>query len=42
MELYLMDENFVHIYDRKTSEPFTIPKETDELGLVSLPHTWIV
>jgi lipopolysaccharide transport system ATP-binding protein len=42
MDLYIMDENFIHIYDRKSSEPFTIPKETVELGLVNLPHKWIV
>jgi ABC-type polysaccharide/polyol phosphate transport system ATPase subunit len=42
MEVYLMDENFMHIYDTKASEPFTIPKETVELGLINLPHTWKV
>lgn len=40
-EIYLMDDHFVHIYDRKTSEPFTIPKETDELGMINMPHRWI-
>lgn len=42
MEVYLMDENFVHIYDTKASEHFTIPKETVELGLINLPHIWKV
>jgi hypothetical protein len=42
LEVYIMDENFVHIYDRKTSVPFTIPKETVELGMVNLPHKWTV
>lgn len=41
-EVYMMDENFMHIYDKKASEPFTIPKETVELGLVNLPHKWII
>lgn len=42
LEIYTMDEGFVHIYDRKSSVPFTIPKETLELGLMNIPYRWIV
>jgi ABC-type polysaccharide/polyol phosphate transport system ATPase subunit len=40
LEVYTMDEQFVHIYDRKASQPFTIPKETIELGLINIPYEW--
>jgi ABC-type polysaccharide/polyol phosphate transport system ATPase subunit len=42
LKVHIMDENFVHIYDTKPSSPFTIPKETLELGFVNLPHRWII
>lgn len=42
VEIYVMDEQFVHIYDKKASDPFTIPKESVELGFLNLPYKWIV
>ncbi len=42
VEIYTMDEQFVHIYDKKASVPFTIPKETVELGLMNIPYKWTV
>jgi lipopolysaccharide transport system ATP-binding protein len=41
VDIFAMDEKFVHIYDRKASDPFTIPKESVEPGLLNLPHRWI-
>ncbi|TNF56435.1 ABC transporter ATP-binding protein [bacterium] len=41
VDIFTMDEDFVHIYDRKASDPFTIPKESVEPGLLNLPHKWI-
>jgi lipopolysaccharide transport system ATP-binding protein len=41
VDIFAMDEEFVHIYDRKASDPFTIPKESVEPGLLNLPHKWI-
>jgi ABC-type polysaccharide/polyol phosphate transport system ATPase subunit len=40
IEVYIMDENFVHVYDQKASDHFTVPKESTELGFVNLPHKW--
>jgi lipopolysaccharide transport system ATP-binding protein len=42
MEVYLMDEHFVHVYDRKASSPFIIPKESPELGFLNIPYQWTV
>jgi len=39
-KVYIMDENFVHIFDTKASSPFTIPKESPELGFVNIPYRW--
>jgi ABC-type polysaccharide/polyol phosphate transport system ATPase subunit/MoaA/NifB/PqqE/SkfB family radical SAM enzyme len=42
VEVYTMDEQFVHIYDRKVSTPFTVPKESVELGFLNIPYEWII
>ena len=42
MEVYVMDEHFVHIYDRKASSPFIVPKESPELGFLNIPYKWTV
>jgi ABC-type polysaccharide/polyol phosphate transport system ATPase subunit len=42
MEVYLMDEHFVHIYDRKASAPFIFQKESPELGFLNIPYKWTV
>jgi lipopolysaccharide transport system ATP-binding protein len=42
VEVYTMDEQFVHIYDRKVSTPFTVPKESVELGFLNIPYEWIM
>lgn len=42
VEVYTMDAQFVHIYDRKVSVPFTIPKESVELGFLNMPYKWII
>jgi ABC-type polysaccharide/polyol phosphate transport system ATPase subunit len=41
-EVYAMDDKFVHIYDLKATSPFTIPKETLELGLLNIPYKWTI
>lgn len=40
VEVYAMDDKFVHIFDLKPSHSFTVPKETVELGFVNLPYKW--
>ena len=40
VKVYTMDESFVHIFDSKASSPFTIPKESPELGFVNMPYHW--
>ncbi|MDH5202644.1 MAG: ABC transporter ATP-binding protein [Nitrospirota bacterium] len=42
VEVYTMDDKFVHIFDLKPSPSFTIPKETVELGFMNLPYKWII
>ncbi len=42
VEVYAMDDKFVHIFDLKPSPSFTIPKETVELGFMNLPYKWII
>ncbi len=42
VDVYAMDDNFVHIFNMKASEPFIIPKESIELGLLNLPHKWLI
>jgi ABC-type glutathione transport system ATPase component len=42
VEIYAMDEQFVHIFDMKATPPFTIPKESIELGLLNIPYKWTI
>ncbi len=42
LRIHVMDENFVHKYDTKATEPFTVPKESIEPGFVNLPYKWIM
>ncbi|OGW41302.1 MAG: hypothetical protein A2Y97_06780 [Nitrospirae bacterium RBG_13_39_12] len=41
VEVYTMDNKFVHIFDLKPSPSFTVAKESPELGFINLPHKWI-
>ncbi len=41
IDIFTMDEQFVHIFDRKTSSSFTILKESIEPGIMNLSHKWI-
>jgi len=40
IDIYAMDEQFVHVFDMKASDPFTIPKESVELGFINIPYRW--
>ena len=42
VDIYAMDEKFVQIFDLKATPPFTVPKETIELGFLNLPYKWTV
>ncbi|MDA8105531.1 MAG: polysaccharide ABC transporter ATP-binding protein [Nitrospiraceae bacterium] len=42
LRIHVMDENFVHKYDTKATEPFTVPKEGMEPGFINLPYRWTV
>ena len=42
IEAFAFDEEGVYWYDRKEALPVTIPRETIELGIINLPHEWIV
>jgi ABC-type polysaccharide/polyol phosphate transport system ATPase subunit len=42
IEAFAFDEEGVYWYDRKEALPVTIPRETIEIGIVDLPHEWIV
>lgn len=39
---YILDESMLHIYDTKDSLPFNIPKDSIEVGIVEIPHRWII
>lgn len=42
IETYAFDEELVYVYDRKEAPPVTIPRDSIELGVVDLPHRWII
>jgi ABC-type polysaccharide/polyol phosphate transport system ATPase subunit len=42
IEAFAFDEEGVYWYDRKEALPVTIPRETIEIGIMDLPHEWIV
>ncbi|GAB4419285.1 MAG: ABC transporter ATP-binding protein [Thermodesulfovibrionales bacterium] len=42
VEIYAMDEQFVHIFDMKATSPFIIPKESVELGFINIPYKWTI
>ncbi|MEW6714126.1 MAG: polysaccharide ABC transporter ATP-binding protein [Nitrospirota bacterium] len=42
VEAFAFDEEGVYWYDRKEAPPVKIPRESIEIGIVNLPHEWIV
>lgn len=42
VELYAMDDRFVHVFDMKVSDPFTVPKESVEMGFINIPYKWTI
>jgi hypothetical protein len=42
LNIHVMDEQFVHIYDTKSTSYFTVPKESIEPGFINLPYQWTI
>jgi ABC-type polysaccharide/polyol phosphate transport system ATPase subunit len=42
LNIHVMDEQFVHIYDSKATSYFTVPKESIEPGFINLPYRWTI
>ncbi|MEF9426655.1 MAG: polysaccharide ABC transporter ATP-binding protein [Candidatus Mariimomonas ferrooxydans] len=42
IEAFVFDEEGVYWYDRKEALPVKIPRESIEIGIVNLPHEWII
>lgn len=42
IEAFAFDEKGVYVYDSKEALPITIPRESIEVGIVDLPHEWII
>jgi ABC-type polysaccharide/polyol phosphate transport system ATPase subunit len=42
VEVYTMDDKFVHIFDLKPSPSFSVAKESPELGFMNLPYKWVI
>jgi ABC-type polysaccharide/polyol phosphate transport system ATPase subunit len=42
LRIHIMDERFIHIYDSRTTSPFTIPKESVEPGFINIPYKWTI
>jgi len=42
IEAFVFDEEAVYWYDRKEALPFKVPRQSLELGIVDLPHQWII
>ena len=42
IEAFIFDEEGVYWYDRKEGSPIKIPRDSIELGIVNLPHEWII
>lgn len=42
IEVFAFDEDGVYVYDSKEALPITIPRESIEVGIVDLPHEWII
>ncbi len=42
LNIHVMDEQFVHIYDSKATSYFTIPKESVEPGFINIPYRWTI
>ncbi len=42
IEVFAFDEEGVYWYDRKEALPITIPRESIEIGILDLPHEWII
>ncbi len=42
LNIHAMDEQFIHIYDSKSTPYFTIPKESIEPGFINIPYRWTI
>lgn len=42
IEALVFDEEVVYWYDRKEAPPITIPRASIEVGILDLPHKWII
>lgn len=42
IEAIVFDKEGVYIFHRKEATPITIPRDSIELGVVDLPHRWII
>ncbi|MEE8423744.1 MAG: ABC transporter ATP-binding protein, partial [Thermodesulfobacteriota bacterium] len=42
IEAFVFDEKAVYVYDSKEALPIIIPRESIEVGIVDLPHEWII
>ncbi len=42
LNIHVMDEQFVHIYDSKATAYFTVPKESVEPGFINMPYRWTI
>jgi ABC-type polysaccharide/polyol phosphate transport system ATPase subunit len=42
LNIHVMDEQFVHIYDSKSTSYFTVPKESIEPGFINMPYRWTI
>ncbi|MGE5238953.1 MAG: ABC transporter ATP-binding protein [Chloroflexota bacterium] len=41
-EAFAFDEEGVYVFDKKEALPLKVPRESIEIGIVDLPHQWIV
>ncbi len=42
IEAFAFDEEGVYWYDRKEAMPIKVPRESLEIGIIEMPHEWII
>ncbi len=42
LNILIMDEQFVHVYNKKATSYFTVPKESIEPGFINIPYRWTI
>ncbi len=42
IEAFAFDEEGVYWYDRKEAMPIKVPRESLEIGIINMPHEWII